>query len=80
MADLPYVPLMRTRALEAILKDELHCQKLSCTDKICAWLTPTRRGFTAPNPATIPAVPLRTIEDLRKIIIQLDASPPRRID
>ncbi len=65
----PYVPLMRTRALEVILKDELHCEKRTCTDKICVWVTPKGHGLMVPNPATIPAVPLKVLEDLRVKII-----------
>jgi len=63
---------MLTSELERMLRDEEHCIRVTCTSRVCIWRTPAGHGFTAPNPATVPNAPIRTLQELR-VIRRLDA-------
>ncbi len=69
-----YEPRIATAELERVLRDEEHCIKLHCTSRVCIWRTPGRHVFTAPNPLTVPTVPIKTLQALRTIIRRLDGN------
>jgi hypothetical protein len=70
----PYVPSMLTTALENFLRNDAHCTKRTCTDRICIRKTPKGNGFMVPNPLNEPTVPVWVLAELREKIRQLDTT------
>jgi hypothetical protein len=67
-----FAPRVTTDGIEKILRDEEHCTKGICTDRVCIWKTPKGHGFMVPNPLTIPSVPAQTLVEILRIIRRLD--------